>query len=348
MELIFGLMGAFILFVFALPFLLFFLGFTSISENQVGIVVKRFATHNLPPGRIVATEGEAGFQAETLAPGWRLGLWPWQYKVTKVPMVIIPQGQIALIVAADGATIPGERILAKVIDCDDFQDAKKFLENGGEQGRQLRILTAGTYRINTALFTVITQDNCGKHGMTPDQLRVFEVRADMVGIIAVRLVAQRLAVAVGVEAVRPAVPLVVDVVVAVALHAARHAVAVGVRAVDDRVAVVVPAVVARRLRRDRAAEQQKQQQRHRDPGREKASVARTWSDPPHRRLGVGRATTSASRTAAMRWSRSTGTGSVSPKRRVALPCSRGRSSSPSAASKASEAGSTDQCSVKPA
>jgi len=183
MELIFGLMGAFFLFVFALPFLLFFLGFTSISENQVGIVVKRFATHNLPPGRIVATEGEAGFQAETLAPGWRLGLWPWQYKVTKVPMVIIPQGQIALMVAADGATIPGERILAKVVDCDDFQDARKFLQNGGEQGRQLRILTAGTYRINTALFTVITQDNCSKHGMTPDQLRVFEVRADMVGIV---------------------------------------------------------------------------------------------------------------------------------------------------------------------
>ena len=36
----------------------------------------------------------------------------------------------------------------------------KFLLNGGEKGRQLGILTAGTYRINTALFTVIT----GVHG----------------------------------------------------------------------------------------------------------------------------------------------------------------------------------------
>jgi len=117
--------------------------------------VKRFATQTLPPGGIVATLGEAGFQAETLALGWRLGRWPWQYKVTKAPMVVIPQGQIALLVAAEGASIPGERILAKVVDRDDFQDARKFLENGGEQGRQLRILTVGTFGINLGLFTVI-------------------------------------------------------------------------------------------------------------------------------------------------------------------------------------------------
>ena len=69
---------------------------------------------------------------------------------------MVPQGEIALVLAADGAPIPAERILGKVVDCDNFQDARKFLANGGEKGRQLGILTAGTYRINTALFTVIT------------------------------------------------------------------------------------------------------------------------------------------------------------------------------------------------
>ena len=68
----------------------------------------------------------------------------------------VPQGEIALVLAADGAAIPPERILGKVADYDNFQDARKFLLNGGEKGRQLGILTAGTYRINTALFTVIT------------------------------------------------------------------------------------------------------------------------------------------------------------------------------------------------
>jgi len=35
------------------------------------------------------------------------------------------------------SSIPAERILAKVVDCDDFQDARKFLVNDGEKGRQL-------------------------------------------------------------------------------------------------------------------------------------------------------------------------------------------------------------------
>ena len=184
MEALMGLgVGALVLFVLVIPMSLWFFGFTAIGADEVGVLVKKFAFNDLPPGRIVAMNGEAGYQAETLAPGWHFFLWPWQYRVEKVPMVIIPQGQIALIVAADGSTIPSERILAKVVECDDFQDAKKFLFNGGEQGRQLRILTAGTYRINTALFTVISQDNCIQHGMTPDQLRVFEVQNDMVGMV---------------------------------------------------------------------------------------------------------------------------------------------------------------------
>ncbi len=65
---------------------------------------------------------------------------------------MIPQGEIGLVVASDGQTIPRDRILGKSIDCDDFQDARKFLTEGGEKGRQLAILTAGTYRINTALL----------------------------------------------------------------------------------------------------------------------------------------------------------------------------------------------------
>jgi uncharacterized membrane protein YqiK len=40
--------------------------------------------------------------------------------------------------------MPSERILGKVVDCDNFQKARKFLANGGEKGRQLGILTAGT------------------------------------------------------------------------------------------------------------------------------------------------------------------------------------------------------------
>ncbi|MEA5578431.1 flotillin family protein [Anabaena sp. UHCC 0451] len=164
---------------------LVFGGLVVIGEREVGIVVKKFALtgKGLPPGRFIALNGEAGLQADTLAPGWHWGHWPWQYSVKKEAVVVVPQGQIALIVAADGASNPPERILGKIVECDNFQDARKFLTKGGEKGRQMSFLTAGTYRINTALFKVITSANASSHGMNPEQLRVYSVLSDKVGIV---------------------------------------------------------------------------------------------------------------------------------------------------------------------
>lgn len=159
------------------------MGLVMIGERQVGVIVKKFSTRSLPAGRLVALNGEAGYQADTLAPGWHFGYWSWQYNVMKVPVISIPQGEIALVVANDGAPAPAERILGKVLECDNFQNARKFLTQGGEKGRQLGILTAGTYRINTALFTVITAASAEKHGMTPRQLMVYSVTPDKVGIV---------------------------------------------------------------------------------------------------------------------------------------------------------------------
>ncbi len=154
-----------------------------IRERQVGIVVKRFSRRSLAPGRLIAVDGEAGYQAATLAPGLHFGYWPWQYRVLKVPVIVVPQGEIALIIAADGAAIPAERILGKIVACDNFQDAREFLLNGGEKGRQLGLLTAGTYRINTALFSVILSGTAHEHGMVPEQLLLQRIDSDLVGIV---------------------------------------------------------------------------------------------------------------------------------------------------------------------
>jgi uncharacterized membrane protein YqiK len=158
-------------------------GAVLIREQQVGIVVKRFASRSLAPGQLLALNGEAGYQADTLAPGLHFGLWRWQYRVLKVPVTIVPQGEIGLVVAADGAPIPSERILGKVVDCDNFQDARRFLLAGGERGRQLGIITAGTYRINTALFAVITSYDAAQHGMNAEDLQLRRVEPDQVGIV---------------------------------------------------------------------------------------------------------------------------------------------------------------------
>jgi uncharacterized membrane protein YqiK len=55
-----------------LVFLLFgplVLGAVLLRERQVGVVVKRFGTRALAPGAFIALNGEAGYQADTLAPG---------------------------------------------------------------------------------------------------------------------------------------------------------------------------------------------------------------------------------------------------------------------------------------
>jgi uncharacterized membrane protein YqiK len=158
-------------------------GTVLISERQVGIVVKRWGGRGLEPGRLIALAGEAGYQADTLAPGLHFGFWRWQFRIIKVPVTVVPQGEIALVLAADGAAIPAERILGKVVDSDNFQDARKFLVNGGEKGRQLGMLTGGTYRINSALFTVITSHTAEGNGMAASQLELTRVNTDMVGIV---------------------------------------------------------------------------------------------------------------------------------------------------------------------
>jgi uncharacterized membrane protein YqiK len=159
------------------------LGVVIIGERQVGVVVKKFAKGSLPTGRLVALDGEAGYQAETLAPGVHFGYFMWQFDVRKAALTVIPQGEIGLVVAADGRAIASERILARAVQCDNFQDARAFLRNGGEKGRQLAILTAGSYRINTALFTVITDATSREFAMARELLHVQRIEPDRVGIV---------------------------------------------------------------------------------------------------------------------------------------------------------------------
>jgi uncharacterized membrane protein YqiK len=132
----------------------FLLGWVLIHEDQVGHVVKKFGAKKLSPGRLVATEGEAGFQAATLPPGLHFWYWPWKYRVDKKPVVQIRPGMIGQVVAKDGAEMPAERILAHKVDCGNFQDAERFLRGGGQKGKQGAVLLAGMYRINLWLFDV--------------------------------------------------------------------------------------------------------------------------------------------------------------------------------------------------
>jgi len=150
------------------------LGMVIVPNNGVGIVTKKFniggKNATLPDGKIVALNGEAGIQADTLAPGLHFWLWPWQYSVNVVPFITVEEGQIGIVEARDGVPLSGGRVLAKQVDCDSFQNARAFLQNGGQRGPQITVIPPGTYRINTALFTV-------------EDVPVLEIKDNRVGIV---------------------------------------------------------------------------------------------------------------------------------------------------------------------
>jgi uncharacterized membrane protein YqiK len=138
-----------------------FFGLIIVPEDKIGLVTKKyvlFGQQELPEGRIVATNGQAGFQAQTLAPGIYFWKWVWQYEITFQAFTIIPTGKIGLVLAKDGKELETGRILARKIDCDSFQDARSFLQNGGRKGRQTAIIAPGSYRINTFLFEIEVHD----------------------------------------------------------------------------------------------------------------------------------------------------------------------------------------------
>ncbi len=157
-----------LLIVMVLLLLIVWLTVRYIPNQQAAVVEKLWSgSGSVPEGRIIALDGEAGYQADLLRGGLHFGLWRWQYRLHKVPLVTIPQGKIGYIYARDGEPLPPSQTLGRVVSCNNFQDARTFLgspsEEGtpsvcGQRGRQRAILREGVYAINPALFMVITED----------------------------------------------------------------------------------------------------------------------------------------------------------------------------------------------
>jgi len=153
---------AILVFIVSYKLWLRLLGVIIIPDNHLGVANKKFvifgSNATLPDGKIIALKGEAGYQADTLAPGLHVMLWPWQYQIDVRPFLTIPQGKLGVVQAHDGAPLENGRVLAKHVGCDAFQNARTFLEQGGQRGPQIGIITPGKYRINDQLFSVAIRD----------------------------------------------------------------------------------------------------------------------------------------------------------------------------------------------
>src|SRR4051794_21069892 len=151
-----------------------------IPNNRIGVVEKLVSGKGSVRSGLIALEGEAGFQPNLLRGGWH-PLTPFQYRVHKMQLVTIPQGEIGYIFARDGQSLPQTQTLASNLRAHDFQDAAAFLRGGGQKGPQRMILREGTYAFNLALFVVLTRDHLYYLPLDRSEEAVFAKMGQLIG-----------------------------------------------------------------------------------------------------------------------------------------------------------------------
>src|SRR5215204_1657300 len=131
--------------------------FVNVGAREIAIKERRYLGAKMPPGRVVATEGEVGIQADVLKPGLHLIKWPFEKVVHKVPLIEIGADEMGVIEAVDGEPMPPGRNFApdRAQNAhNNFQDPIAFIKQGGVKGIQLRTLPPGLWPIHPYLFRV--------------------------------------------------------------------------------------------------------------------------------------------------------------------------------------------------
>src|SRR5437588_5745076 len=129
----------------------------NVGAREIAIKERRYLGAKMPPGRVVATEGEVGIQADVLKPGLHLIKWPFEKVVRKVPLIEIGSDELGIIEAVDGEPLPAGRNFApdRAQNAhNNFQDPIAFIKRGGVKGIQLRTLPPGLWPIHPYLFRV--------------------------------------------------------------------------------------------------------------------------------------------------------------------------------------------------
>jgi uncharacterized membrane protein YqiK len=131
--------------------------FVNVGAREIAIKERRYVGRKMPPGRVVATEGEVGIQADVLKPGLHMIKWPFEKVVRKVPLIEIGADEMGIIEAVDGEPNPPGQIFAadRAQNAHNlFQDPIAFIKRGGVKGIQLRTLPPGLWPIHPYLFRV--------------------------------------------------------------------------------------------------------------------------------------------------------------------------------------------------
>src|SRR2546421_11880464 len=132
--------------------------FVNVGPREIAIKERRYLGRRMPPGRVVATEGEVGIQADVLKPGLHF-LNPFTERLfgRPVPLIEIGADEMGIVEAVDGEpNLPG-RIFApdRAQNAhNNFQDPIAFIKEGGVKGIQMRTLPPGLWPIHPYLFRI--------------------------------------------------------------------------------------------------------------------------------------------------------------------------------------------------
>ena len=132
--------------------------FVIVDGDEIGALKRIYLGDELPPGRIIALDGQKGPQAEVLGPGFHLKPFVRVlFEIEFFPVQEIPEGQYGLLVTTDGRAIDEGAYLANPwseSNEENMLNASYFLENGGQKGPQFNVLKPGKYRLNPYLYRI--------------------------------------------------------------------------------------------------------------------------------------------------------------------------------------------------
>ena len=152
-------------------FVLFYImmSFRRVGPAEVGLVLKRVSARKLSGDNVIAFQGEAGYQADLLLPGMR---WkPWLlYEVEKFPWVQIPAGEIGVVIAQVGGSLPiGAKSAVYKKSFGNFADLRSFVTSGGQKGVQRPVFPPGTLApIHPVGFLVVTKSQAYGLPISPE------------------------------------------------------------------------------------------------------------------------------------------------------------------------------------
>ncbi|MDP2035772.1 MAG: SPFH domain-containing protein [Ignavibacteria bacterium] len=145
-----------------------------IDKGKIGLITSMDGGP-IPAGRLLAQKveghsnfengenflrngGQKGPQIEVLFPGtYRINTDLFHLEIQNA--TVVPANNVGLITALDGEPLPEAEYVAKPVPGhNDFQNASKFLQAGGQRGPQFDVLKPGTYYINPLIFKIELDD----------------------------------------------------------------------------------------------------------------------------------------------------------------------------------------------